>query len=93
MKLFKQLVTKFIGNKIVVRVEVSKFNMMLCVETTDISTVEQLTICICFVDFVVRKDFLDFLKMGSKTGIAVKTEIQNILETIGLTFENLHGQG
>jgi len=31
--------------------------------------------------------------MESTTGIAIMTAIQNELENIGLTFENLRGQG
>jgi len=85
-----------IQNKIVERVKTSKFYSILCDETTDVSTVEQLTLCVRYVDVpncVIREDFLGFIKMESTTGIAIATAIQNELENIGLTFENLRGQG
>lgn len=85
-----------IQNKIVERVKTAKFYSILCDETTDISTVEQLTLCVRYVDVlncVIREDFLGFIKMESTTGIAIMTAIQNELENIGLTFENLRWQG
>ncbi|XP_050063160.1 zinc finger MYM-type protein 1-like [Aphis gossypii] len=85
-----------IQNKIVERVKTSKFYSILCDETTDVSTVEQLTLCVRYVDVpncVIREDFLGFIKMESTTGIAIATAIQNELENIGLTLENLRGQG
>lgn len=85
-----------IQNKIVERVKTSKFYSILCDETTDVSTVEQLNLCVRYVDVpncVIREDFLGFIKMESTTGIAIATAIQNELENIGLTFENLRGQG
>jgi len=39
------------------------------------------------------EDFLGFIKMESTTGITIMTAIQSELENIGLTFENLRGQG
>ncbi|CAI6353852.1 unnamed protein product [Macrosiphum euphorbiae] len=42
---------------------------------------------------VIREDFLGFIKMESTTGIVIMTAIQIKLENIGLTFENLRGQG
>lgn len=85
-----------IQNKIVERVKTAKFYSILCDETTDISTVEQLTLCVRYVDVlncVIREDFLGFIKMESTTGIVIMTAIQIKLENIGLTFENLRGQG
>lgn len=65
-------------------------------ETTDIRTEEQLILCVRYVDVpnnVIREDFLGFIKMESTTGIAITTAIENELENMGLTFENLRGQG
>lgn len=68
---------------------------ILCDETTDISAVEQLTLCARYVDVPnnVIQDFLGFIKMESTTGIAIMTAIKNELENISLSFENLRGQG
>ncbi|KAF0724972.1 zinc finger MYM-type protein 1-like [Aphis craccivora] len=85
-----------IQNKIVERVKTSKLYSILCDETTDVSTVEQFTLCVRYVDVpncVILEDFLGFIKMESTTGIAIATANQNELENIGLTFENLCGQG
>lgn len=46
-----------IKNKIVIRVKASKYYSILCDETTDVSTKEQMTICVRYVDtcsFIIR---------------------------------------
>lgn len=68
-----------IQNKIVERGKTAKFYSILCDETTDISTVEQLTLSVRYVDVlycVIREDFLGFIKMESTTRIAIMTAIQ-----------------
>lgn len=82
--------------KIINRIKVSKYYSILCDETTEISTKEQMTICIHCVDtstYIIRKDFLGFVEMVSTTGIAIKDTLKNELEKFGLHFDNLRSQG
>jgi len=72
-----------IGNlvikKIVERVKLAKYYSILCDETTDVFTLEQMTYCVRYVDvttWVIREDFLGFIEMVSTTG----TVIQNTIE-------------
>lgn len=85
-----------IEKKIVERIKFSKFYSILCDGTTDISTEEQMTVCIRYVNltnYVIQEDFLGFVKMTSTTGISIKNAIKQKLEDIGLSLENLRGQG
>lgn len=85
-----------IKNKIVNRVKASKYFSILCDETSDTSTIEQMTICIRYIDtstFTIREDFLGFVEMASTTGTAIKDVIKTEIEKIGLSFDFLRGQG
>lgn len=85
-----------VEKKIVERVKLSTFYSILCDETTDRSTVEQMTICVQYVDtinFIIREDFLGFIEMTSTTGMAIRDAIKYKLERIGLSMDNLRGQG
>jgi len=85
-----------IEKKIVERIKSSKFYSILCDETTDLSTEEQMTVCIRYVDLtncVIQEDFLGFVKMTSTTGVSIKNAIKQKLEELGLSLDNLRGQG
>lgn len=85
-----------IEKKIVERIKSSNFYSILCDETTDISTEEQMTVCIRYVDltnFVIQEDFLGFVKITSTTGASIKNAIKQKLEELGLSLDNLRGQG
>lgn len=85
-----------IKKKIVDRVKASKYYSILCDETTDISTKEQMTICVRYVDncsFVIREDFLGFVELTSTTGISIRDVLKNELDKVGLSFDFLRGQG
>lgn len=85
-----------IVGKIVDRVKQFQFFSLLCDETTDISTIEQMTVCIRYVDtssWILREDFLGFVKMTSTTGLAIKDAILLKLKEVGLSLDNLRGQG
>jgi len=82
--------------KIVERIKSSKFYSILCDETTDISIEEQMTVYIRYVDLtncVIQEDFLGFVKMTSTTGASIKNAIKQKLEELGLSLDNLRGQG
>uniref|UniRef100_A0A2S2R1F9 Zinc finger MYM-type protein 1 n=1 Tax=Sipha flava TaxID=143950 RepID=A0A2S2R1F9_9HEMI len=85
-----------IEKKIVERIKSSKFYSILCDETTDISTEEQMTVCIRYVDLtncVIQEDFLGFVKMTSTTGASIKNAIKQKLQELGLSLDNLRGKG
>lgn len=85
-----------VEKKIVERAKRARFFSILCDETTDRSAIEQMTICIRYVDvekWILREDFLGFIEMTSTTGTAIKDAIQHKLESIGLSLDNLRGQG
>jgi len=66
-----------IKNKVVNRFRISKYFLILCDETTHVSTTEQMTICIRCVDsstFAIRKYFLGFVEMASTTGTVIKMQ-------------------
>lgn len=67
-----------VEKKIVERVKLLKLYSILCDETTDRSTVEQMTICVRYVDtihFIIREDFLGFIEMTSTTGMTIRDAI------------------
>jgi hypothetical protein len=85
-----------IVGKIVERIKKCKFFSILVDETTDISTIEQMNVCIRYVDtscWIIREDFVGFVEMNSKTGLAIKNSILNKLKDIGISINNLRGQG
>lgn len=78
---------------------VSKINKagafsVLVDETTDISTTEQVTICVRYVnENKIHEDFLQFVPAESLTGESLSNLIINSLEKFGLDLDNLVGQG
>ncbi|XP_050064693.1 52 kDa repressor of the inhibitor of the protein kinase-like [Aphis gossypii] len=85
-----------IVGKIVERIKKCKFFSILVDETTDISTIEQMTVCIRYVDtscWIIREDFVGFVEMNSTTGLTIKNSILDKLKDIGLSINNLRGQG
>jgi len=51
---------------------------------------------VCIVDtssWILREDFLGFVKMTSTTGLAIKDAILIKLKEVGLSMDNLRGQG
>ncbi|XP_008181234.1 52 kDa repressor of the inhibitor of the protein kinase-like [Acyrthosiphon pisum] len=55
-----------------------------------------MTVCIRYVDtscWIIREDFVGFVEMNSTTGLAIKNSILDKLKDIGLSINNLRGQG
>lgn len=55
-----------------------------------------MTVYIRYVDLtncVIQEDFLGFVKMTSTTGASIKNAIKQKLEELGLSLDNLRGQG
>ncbi|KAF0706982.1 52 kDa repressor of the inhibitor of the protein kinase-like isoform X1, partial [Aphis craccivora] len=81
--------------KIVNQVNDSKCFTVLADETTDISVVEQLALCVRYVDKNknVNEDFLKFIPVQSLTGKNVADSILNGLMSCGVDCNYLYGQG
>lgn len=68
----------------------------MCDETTDLSTEERMTLCIRYEDLInciIQEDFLGFVKITSTIGTSIKNAIKQKLEEVGLSLDNLRGQG
>ena len=78
--------------------QLAHFFTILADETTDVSTTEQLSICVRFVDtsgsqVKLREDFLGFIAVTSTTGESIAEVILSALEKRGLDIGLLRGQG
>lgn len=76
----------------------AQFFSVLADETTDVSTTEQLSICVRFVDTTdsqvkLREEFLGFVGVTSTTGENIAEVILSTLESWGLDVSLLRGQG
>lgn len=86
-------------NTVMLRQLVSKINkaeafVVLADETTDISTTEQVSICVRYIsDNNIQEDFLQFVPAKSLTGESLSDLILNSLESFGIDLNHLVGQG
>ncbi|KAJ8931949.1 hypothetical protein NQ314_015090 [Rhamnusium bicolor] len=83
---------------IVKKIEKSKFYSVLADETTDISRIEQFSLCIRYVDededgMKLREDFLTFVPVHDFTGATLASTLKETLVSLGLNLNNLRGQG
>jgi len=68
---FVDICSKIIKKKIVDNINNSKYFAVLADETTDISNVEQMSLCLRYIDLinnVIREDFLEFIPVYDMTG-------------------------
>ncbi|XP_003741226.1 zinc finger MYM-type protein 1-like [Galendromus occidentalis] len=84
--------------KIVAEVNASRFFSVLADETTDISKIDQLTICLRYVSSfdgqqVLRENFLSFSAVTDKTGAGLAATITRALHEEGIIVANMRGQG
>ncbi|XP_060846557.1 zinc finger MYM-type protein 1-like [Rhopalosiphum padi] len=90
-----QVCNTILLRKIVNKVNKSKCFSVLADETTDISTKEQLSICVRYIDEqnMHHEDFLQFFEIESLTSDALANSILNGLIHCGLDCNYLYGQG
>ncbi|KAJ8876829.1 hypothetical protein PR048_021276 [Dryococelus australis] len=91
---FGQLVQK----KIAERVKKSCFYTVLGDETSDISQVEQFSLCVRYVDdyeepYIVKDDFLSFVPVYDVTGEALAEVIERSIAACGFNLAHIRGQG
>lgn len=89
---------KVIVDKIVSKVNQAKFYSILADETTDISGIEQFTLCVRYVDTVgsslfLREDFLKFLPVTDVTGEGLTNTLLETVREMQFSLEYLSAQG
>lgn len=93
---------KIIQDNLVCKINAAKSFSVLVDETTDVSRIEQLTLCIRYLDsaettdtinYVLREDFLLFVPVHSTTGQNLASVIINSLKALGINDKYMVGQG
>lgn len=82
--------------KIINKVKEAKYYAILCDETTDASGIEQLSMCIRYLDVqksTIHEEFICFLSATDLSGAALSEQILQALNRLGLQIEDLRGQG
>ncbi len=84
-----------IRDKIIEEVRKAKWYSILCDEVSDVSTKEQLSIVLRFVDssYNIREEFVDFVSVDRITGEILATKIKEALVTYNLDLQDCRGQG
>lgn len=82
--------------KIVTRVNSQKCFTILTDETADISGIEQISLCVRYLNIetkVLHEDFLQFVPTTDMTGIGLANIILNSLHAFGIDLKYMRGQG
>lgn len=82
--------------KITDEVRKTKYFAILADETTDVSKVEQFSLCIRYVDdekYEIVERFLEFVPLNSTTGMNMANVILDKLNEMGIETEYMRGQG
>jgi len=87
-----------ICNRIVEKIKEAEYFTILSDETTDISGVEQMTLCARYVHkqddkFVIREDFLKFIPVHDLRGISLAEVLKENIKDLGLNLANVRGLG
>lgn len=87
---------ELIQEQIVKQVYNSDFYSIIADETTDIAQIEQLSLCVRYVDektMLTKEDFLGFVPVKDLTGAGLTSTILETLIKLGLDLSKLRGQG
>jgi len=93
------VIGKIIQDRLVNRINRAKSFSILVDETTDISRIEQMSLCIRYVDedpehqFMLREDFLKFVSVENTTGKNIANVILETLKYLGIDSKYMVGQG
>lgn len=90
--------SEIITKEIVNRINISKCFSVTADETTDVSGIEQFTICVRYVhkigqDSKIREDFLCFVPVVNVTGKGLAETLLSTLEKLGLDLLFMKAQG
>lgn len=84
-----------VTEKIVTKVKKGRFFSIMVDETTDVSTQEQLSFCVRYLDTentVLCEDFLGFVAVNDLTGEGLTETILKMMAEFGLSLNDLRGQ-
>ncbi|GBO01876.1 hypothetical protein AVEN_114670-1 [Araneus ventricosus] len=73
-----------------------QFYSVLADETTDISQIEQFSLCVRYVEdqsYKIREDFLTFIPVYDVTGAGLANTVLETLSILGLDLKKMRGQG
>ncbi|GBL99681.1 hypothetical protein AVEN_249729-1 [Araneus ventricosus] len=85
-----------IQSQIVRNVRKSIFYFVLADETTDISPIEQFSLCVRYVEdqkYKIREDFITFVPVYGVTGADLANTALETLSILGLDLKKMRGQG
>ncbi|GBL81624.1 repressor of the inhibitor of the protein kinase [Araneus ventricosus] len=85
-----------IQSQVVRNVRKSIFYFVLADETTDISQIEQFSLCVQYVEghsYKIREDFLTFVPVYDVTGAGLANTVLETLSVLGLDLKKMRGQG
>lgn len=85
--ILKQIISKFIA---------AKCFTVLADETTNISRIEQFSLCVRYFEFSsmkMREDFLMFVSVTDVTCMGLANTLLNTLDKLGINLKYLRGQG
>lgn len=85
-----------IQSTLIKQIKASKYFSVLVDESTDISNIEQMSLCVRYVDETQMKiceNFLCFVPLSSTTGESISNQIISTLWDLGLDVSYLRGQG
>lgn len=89
---------KRITMNIVQRINKSGYFSAIADESTDVSGIEQFSICVRYVDkidkeYIIREDFLCFIPVEDVTGKGLANTLLATMKDIGVNLANMRGQG
>ena len=90
-----ECIGEHIRDKILSEVREAKWYTILCDEVTDVSSQEQLSIVLRFVDTNcnIREDFVDFVSVERITGEIIASKLKETLARYNLDLQDCRGQG
>jgi len=89
---------KLITANIVQRINKSRYFTVIAYESTDISVIEQFSMCFRYVDkcdgeYVIREDFVCFVPVVDLTGKRLVNTLLTTMMDIGINLAYMRGQG
>ncbi len=90
------IISEVIQQNIISQINNVKYFTVLADETSDVSRIEQFSLCVRHVSLEkmeLREDFLEFVGVEDLTGKGLVNTIKVKLQKLGLNLNNLRGQG
>lgn len=89
---------EIIENVLAKRINAAKCFSVLVDETTDISGIEQMSLCVRYtekqgLDYILREDFLSYIPLVETTGEVIASKILEKLRSLNINCSYLFGQG